>query len=98
MAFFSFFFENEPVFLGNWGTSGRDGGGFDFSGFVFTDTLGRNLGFWDRWGSWQLEGLDSGFQVLRRQCLWLELFDVLDVQVRNQVVSSWGDREESLCR
>lgn len=87
--------EDKPVLFGsrsasrNWSRLS-----FNLSRLVGCNSVSRNLFGWDRRLGWQLEFLDT-LGLVKRDWGWLELLDLLDVQVSNQVVSLWGHREQS---
>lgn len=86
--------KNKPVLLdsglrrSSWSSSS-----LDLGGFVLCNGVSVYLVAWNGWLSWQLEGLDgTGISSGDGR---LELLDLLNVQLRDQVVASWGGSKQS---
>lgn len=87
--------EDKPVLFSSWSaTRNWSRLGVDFSSLIRCNGVSRDFLGWEGRLSWQLELLDT-LGLVKSNWGWLKLLDLLDIQVRNQVVSLWGHREQS---
>lgn len=85
--------ENKPVLLGSGGRGRRSRGGLDISSLVLGYGVGADLVARSSRLGWQLECLHGA--GVSGNGSRLELLDLLDVQVRDQVVASGSRSEQS---
>lgn len=89
-----FFLKDKPI-LFNWcATRNWCRFCFNISSFIGRNGVSRNFIRWNGWLGWQFKCLDA-FSLVSSNWGWLELLDLLNIQVSDQVVSLWGHREQS---